>query len=135
MHSASRSNQFTYMMNTDPHSMTIQKALEAIGKALQTQYERWQPRVITTTTLRTYAHVHIHVHEHAQYTHSHSHTHTHMSIVRTTHPPYMTLSCTYAHSCYVLSSLSPLFPVIETHHTTIQYLIGTLQAQSGSHSR
>ncbi|KAI5066969.1 hypothetical protein GOP47_0017497 [Adiantum capillus-veneris] len=28
----------------DPFSMSAQKALDAIGKTLQTQYERWQPR-------------------------------------------------------------------------------------------
>jgi regulator-associated protein of mTOR len=30
----------------DPLSQPQQKALENIGKALQTQYERWQPRVM-----------------------------------------------------------------------------------------
>ena len=30
----------------DPFSMAPPKALEAIGKNLSTQYERWQPRVI-----------------------------------------------------------------------------------------
>lgn len=29
----------------DPFSDVSQKALERIGKALQAQYERWQPRV------------------------------------------------------------------------------------------
>lgn len=29
----------------DPLSLSPQKALEGIGKALQAQYERWQPRV------------------------------------------------------------------------------------------
>ena len=29
----------------DPFSMSAQKAIEAIGRNLQAQYERWQPRV------------------------------------------------------------------------------------------
>lgn len=29
----------------DPHSLPPQKVADAIGKALQAQYERWQPRV------------------------------------------------------------------------------------------
>lgn len=30
---------------TDPFSMAPQKALETIGRTLNQQYERWQPRV------------------------------------------------------------------------------------------
>lgn len=33
---------------SDPFSMAPPKALETIGKALHTQYERWQPKVKTT---------------------------------------------------------------------------------------
>jgi hypothetical protein len=31
--------------SADPLSTTSSKALDAIGKSLQAQYERWQPRV------------------------------------------------------------------------------------------
>jgi len=34
-------------MLSDPFSMAPPKALEAIGKALSLQYERWQPKVTT----------------------------------------------------------------------------------------
>lgn len=30
---------------TDPNAYPLQKVADAIGKALQSQYERWQPRV------------------------------------------------------------------------------------------
>jgi regulator-associated protein of mTOR len=35
----------TFFQHLDPLILPQQKALENIGKALQAQYERWQPRV------------------------------------------------------------------------------------------
>ena len=38
-------NKSTLKFQTDPLSMSPQKALETVGNKLQEQYERWQPRV------------------------------------------------------------------------------------------